>query len=215
MLIDDHAPMNRCDHCWRERDTRACPMETSNGIGYTRYLCDECIRKVKVQKDRIEGRSVCEILESHHRKLKDDPDRLSTGFLKELIGSSASKCRDPEGADQMKVATQLQHVHSTYVRHKHEHFDILGGAPPVGSGVARTWIYPDRKNKQHNKSLFTTTNINTLQVFCFSDIIILSILKNRIVRGGVSPGDQNVNGYVRHKYCAHLPYILAPSPGGI
>ncbi len=214
-MIDDHAPYSRCDYCWRERATQAYLMETSNGIGYTRYLCDECIRKVEVQKDRIEGRSVCEILESHHRKLKDDPDRLSTGFLKELMGSSARKGRDPEGADQMKVATQLQHVQSSYVIRNHRHFEFQEGIPPYGSEMARTWICPDRKNKQHNKSLFTTTNINTLQVFCFSNIIILSILKNRIARGGVSPSNQNVNSYVIRNYLTHLPYILAPGPGGV
>lgn len=215
MLIDEHAPYGRCDHCWRERDTRAYPMMSLVGIEYTRYLCEECIRKVEAQKDRIEGRSVCEILESHHEKLKDDPDRLPTGFLKELIGSSAKMCGDPEEGDRMRVATRLQHLHVSYVIRNHRHFEFQESVPPYGSRMARTWICPDRKNKQHNKSLFTTTNINTLKVFGFSDIIILSIEKNRITNGGVSHDDQNVNDYVIRNFQTHPPYIPAPGPGGI
>lgn len=95
-MIDDHAPYGRCDYCWRERDTRGYPMMSLNGIEYTRYLCEECIRKAESKKDKIEGRSVCEILENHHKKLKDDPDRLSTEFLKELIGPRARHCIEPE-----------------------------------------------------------------------------------------------------------------------
>ena len=92
----DHAPYGRCDWCYRKRDTRRYVCVTNYGNEYNRYLCEECIRKAESRKDKIEGRSVCEILESHHKKLKDDPDRLSTDFLKELIGPRARHCIEPE-----------------------------------------------------------------------------------------------------------------------
>ena len=38
---------------------------------------------------------LCNILASHHEILKDDPDRLSTDFLKSLIGGSAKRCNEP------------------------------------------------------------------------------------------------------------------------
>ena len=41
-------------------------------------------------------KGVCEILASHHDLLKDDPDRLSTDFLKSLIGGAASNCEASE-----------------------------------------------------------------------------------------------------------------------
>ena len=41
-------------------------------------------------------RSVCGILNAHHEILKDDPDRLSSDFLKSLIGGVASECEESE-----------------------------------------------------------------------------------------------------------------------
>ena len=35
-------------------------------------------------------RSVCRILEVHHEALKDDPERLSTAFLRSIMGEDAA-----------------------------------------------------------------------------------------------------------------------------
>jgi hypothetical protein len=41
---------------------------------------------------KTKGSNVCTILRSHREILSDDPDRLSTDFLKKLIGPEADNC---------------------------------------------------------------------------------------------------------------------------
>ena len=58
-----------------------------------KYCSAECFRAAPTHTQR---RGVCGILASHHKDLKDDPDRLSTDFLKSLIGGAASNCEASE-----------------------------------------------------------------------------------------------------------------------
>jgi len=42
-------------------------------------------RKLKAERGEEYRRSPCKVLELHHEKMKDDPERLTTEFLKKLI----------------------------------------------------------------------------------------------------------------------------------
>jgi hypothetical protein len=48
---------------------------------------EEQVRRKFVVKESIQGSSCCTILKSHAELLKDDPERLSTDFIKKM-----SKC---------------------------------------------------------------------------------------------------------------------------
>lgn len=86
----------RCYWCYRQRETRRHLHHTTYGDSCYVHLCEECIRKAESRNVKIEGKTVCEILDNHHRTLHDDPERLSTDFLKKMIGSSARNCMDEQ-----------------------------------------------------------------------------------------------------------------------
>jgi len=57
------------------------------------YLCDNCILNVRIL-DKTKGNDICVILKTHWEMLQDDPERLTTEFLKEMLGESAKECGD-------------------------------------------------------------------------------------------------------------------------
>ena len=58
---------------------------------YTQKFCSrECYHASRGSATPSRKMGVCRILSTHHNILKDDPDRLSTDFLKSLIGGAAS-----------------------------------------------------------------------------------------------------------------------------
>jgi hypothetical protein len=63
---------------------------------------DEKIKETTFRKTFCEisfskTKGVCSLLESHHALLKDDPERLSTQFIKQLINKKEDPC--PEISD--------------------------------------------------------------------------------------------------------------------
>jgi len=46
--------------------------------------------------EKMTKKIVCRILNEHHQEMKDDPERLTTDFLKEVIGEISQECDVPE-----------------------------------------------------------------------------------------------------------------------
>ncbi len=60
-----------------------------------RRICNNCRAKMEMDETIITEaaeKGVCDILRAHAAVLSDDPDRLSTDFLKSIIGDPARKC---------------------------------------------------------------------------------------------------------------------------
>jgi|LFRM01.1.fsa_nt_gb hypothetical protein len=60
-----------------------------------RRICSDCRAKMERDERTITEaaeKGVCDILRAHAAVLSDDPDRLSTNFLKSIIGDPARKC---------------------------------------------------------------------------------------------------------------------------
>jgi hypothetical protein len=99
--------LDRWDRAWKEAAKREREeFESLRGcfihINRLEEEISDCQRRsaAKLQNDRAKkalscktkGSNVCEILRSHKEILIDDPDRLSTDFLKKLIGPGADNC---------------------------------------------------------------------------------------------------------------------------
>jgi len=89
--------MTELGEIYRPGDTE---YEMSNTGVCTR--CSEKILKLRPKIHRpqhqnlpeILGNTTCDILKSHHDAVKDDPERLSTDFIKKLSGIPRGKCKE-------------------------------------------------------------------------------------------------------------------------
>ena len=82
---EKYISINRC---------RQCQKEIPDGEDYCDNKCKKMFEYVEKYKDsdgnpikRTTGRTCCKVLQSHAEILKDDPERLSTAFIKKM-----SKC---------------------------------------------------------------------------------------------------------------------------
>jgi len=88
-----------CVHCGKEFSLHKSIVQRRLLAGsYPPKFCSrECYLKHSRDSGRpIGGDVVCKILTEHHAILKDDPERLSTDFLKSLIGGATRDCEVPE-----------------------------------------------------------------------------------------------------------------------
>ncbi len=111
--------MRRCSSCGEEKDESEFYRHKN---GHNKVYCKKCSssygkRYYKLHKGEIiekcavywkfqfptlfpgeeENKTkLCKILHTHKELLKDDPERLKTSFIKELIGAKKSACSEVE-----------------------------------------------------------------------------------------------------------------------
>jgi len=52
------------------------------------------IHKPDYISQKTTGKTTCEIIKNHHKMLADDPERLSTDFIKSIINKKEDPCPD-------------------------------------------------------------------------------------------------------------------------
>ena len=97
MALSKEGPFT-CQNCGEEFYVTSPSVKSRISSGdYTQKFCShECYHASRGSATPSRKMGVCRILSTHHNILKDDPDRLSTDFLKSLIGGAASNCEGSE-----------------------------------------------------------------------------------------------------------------------
>ena len=87
-----------CQQCGKEFQVKNTGLrrQINSGAYSPKFCSHECYWESKKGGRLSRGARVCSLLTEHHETLKDDPERLSTDFLKSLIGGVASECEESE-----------------------------------------------------------------------------------------------------------------------
>lgn len=87
---------DRCERCHQLKSIELVRYNDQYGNECLHFLCDDCMKKFSIISKKTAGKDVCEILSNHSKEFHDDPEHLSTEFMKCLIGESAMGCESDE-----------------------------------------------------------------------------------------------------------------------
>ena len=86
----------RCSVCGKVQKVDAFGFGSASIGDRRQTVCTQCLAEQDAKKQELIKSShadVCDVLKTHASILADDPERLSTTFLKSLIGSSSEGCQ--------------------------------------------------------------------------------------------------------------------------
>jgi len=69
-------------------------VEKFNNFKQNRFYVNHPTHAARMMNARISPGTTCEILAHHHEIMKDDPERLSTDFIKSMSGMKPKSCKE-------------------------------------------------------------------------------------------------------------------------